>query len=95
MARTVPQNPVKPNNDGALSSLGRWEGCKPTYRSSHMRICVTAAKNILKHQRSRSKYEKESYLRIYFSKAGKVTFYAEFPKLRADNVPEFISLILA
>ncbi|MBZ4236864.1 hypothetical protein LAM40_25565, partial [Mycobacterium tuberculosis] len=28
----------------------------------------------------RSKYEKENYLRIDFSKAGKVTFYAEFPK---------------
>ncbi|KMV68816.1 recombinase [bacteria symbiont BFo2 of Frankliniella occidentalis] len=82
MPRTVTQNPEKPNNDDFLSALERWEGCKPPYTSSHMRICVTAAKTILKHQGQsrRSKYEKESYLRIDFSKAGKVTFYAEFPK---------------
>ena len=52
------------------------------YTASHMRICVTAAKTILAHvgQPRRSKYEKDSYLRIDFSKAGKVTLYAEFPK---------------
>lgn len=82
MPRTVTQSPEKPNNDYFLSVLEYWEGCKPPYTNSHMRICVTAAKTIPKHQRQfrRSKYEKESYLRIDFSKAGKVTFYAEFPK---------------
>ncbi|PHM55006.1 recombinase [Xenorhabdus hominickii] len=47
-----------------------------------MKICVTAAKTILKHlgKPRRSKYEKENYLRIDFSKAGKVTIYAEYPK---------------
>lgn len=47
-----------------------------------MKICVAAAKTILSASgvARRSKYEKENYLRIDFSKAGKVTFYAEFPK---------------
>lgn len=47
-----------------------------------MRICVTAVKTILAESGKprRSKYEKENFLRIDFSKAGKVTFYAEYPK---------------
>lgn len=41
-----------------------------------MKICVAAAKIILSASgvARRSKYEKENYLRIDFSKAGKVTF---------------------
>lgn len=82
MARTVTQTPSYPNNDAFLTASEKWEGCKPPYISSHMKICVAAAKVIRAHlgQSRRSKYERESYLRIDFSKAGKVTFYAEFPK---------------
>lgn len=82
MPRTVTQNPEKPNNDDFLSALERWEGCKPPYTSSHMRICVTTAKVLLNHQKQmrRSKYEKDSYLRIEFSRSGKTVLYAEFPK---------------
>ncbi|OOE36977.1 recombinase [Salinivibrio kushneri] len=47
-----------------------------------MQSCVTAAKIILTHDGKprRSKYEKANYLRIDFSKTGKVTIYATFPK---------------
>ncbi|AIN12727.1 MULTISPECIES: tyrosine-type recombinase/integrase [Yersinia pseudotuberculosis complex] len=85
MVRNVTQKLATPNNDGFLTALARWEACKPPYTSSHMKICVTAAKVILSQvvQPRRSKYEKESFLRIDFSKAGKVTFYAEFPKKMA------------
>ena len=67
-----------------------------------MRICVAAAKIILKHinKPRRSKYEKEHYLRIDFSKAGKVTVYAEFPKhmeVKGQKLGEFpeLSLLIA
>ncbi|CAI1866112.1 MULTISPECIES: site-specific integrase [Serratia] len=82
MPRTVTQMQDNPNNDEFLAASARWEDCKPPYASSHIRICVTAAKIILAQvgQARRSKYEKDNYLRIDFSKAGKVTFYAEFPK---------------
>lgn len=82
MPRTVTQMQDIPKNDELLAASARWEDCKPPYASSHMRICVAAAKIILAHlgQARRSKYEKDNYLRIDFSKAGKVTFYAEFPK---------------
>lgn len=82
MPRTVTQMQDIPKNDEFLAASARWEDCKPPYASSHMRICVAAAKIILAHlgQARRSKYEKDNYLRIDFSKAGKVTFYAEFPK---------------
>lgn len=61
-----------------------------------MRICVTAAKTILNQLwlLRRSKYEKDSHLRFDFSKVGKVTIYAEFPKKmgikgqRLDEWPE-------
>lgn len=48
-----------------------------------MRICVTTAKVILAHTQKprRSKYERANFLRIDISKVGKVTFYAEFPKV--------------
>jgi len=41
-----------------------------------------AAKQILAYDGKprRSKYEKQNFLRIDFSKAGKVTYYAQFPK---------------
>lgn len=82
MPRTVTQMQDIPKNDEFLAASARWEDCKPPYAGSHMRICVAAAKIILAHlgQARRSKYEKDNYLRIDFSKAGKVTFYAEFPK---------------
>lgn len=82
MPRTVTHKPDSPNNDDVLTASEKWNTCKPPYTSTHMRICVAAAKMILSASGlpRRSKYEKENYLRIDFSKAGKVTFYAEFPK---------------
>lgn len=82
MPRTVTQNKKPPNIGEYENAITRWERCKPPYTSSHIQICVTAAKTILAYDGKprRSKYEKENYLRIDFSKAGKVTFYAEFPK---------------
>ncbi len=82
MPRTVTQKPDSPNNDDVLAASEKWDACKPPYTSTHIRICVAAAKTILSASglARRSKYEKENYLRIDFSKAGKVTFYAEFPK---------------
>lgn len=82
MPRTVTHNPDSPNNDDVLAASEKWDACKPPYTSAHMKICVAAAKIILAASgvARRSKYEKENYLRIDFSKAGKVTFYAEFPK---------------
>ncbi|MBK5075151.1 recombinase [Budviciaceae bacterium CWB-B4] len=69
--------------DEYLSSLSKWDACKPPYTGAHMRTCVSAIKVILSYldKPRRSKYEKENYLRIDFSKAGKVTIYAEFPKV--------------
>ena len=65
-----------------LKAESSWEACKPPYTNSQLRVCVTAAKTILAEigKPRRSKYERESYLRIDFSKAGKVTFYSEYPK---------------
>lgn len=82
MPRTVTHKPDSPNNDDVLAASEKWDACKPPYTSAHMKICVAAAKIILAASgvARRSKYEKENYLRIDFSKAGKVTFYAEFPK---------------
>lgn len=82
MARIVTHNQKTTNNDEYLSAVSHWENCKPPYTSSHIRACVAAAKIILSVNGSarRSKYEKDNYLRIDFSKAGKVTYYAEYPK---------------
>ena len=84
MPRTVTHKPDSPNNDDVLAASEKWASCKPPYTSAHMKICVAAAKIILAASgvARRSKYEKENYIRIDFSKAGKVTFYAEFPKKR-------------
>ncbi|HED1914418.1 TPA: tyrosine-type recombinase/integrase [Kluyvera cryocrescens] len=72
---------IEHNND-VLAASDRWDACKPPYTNACIKTCVSAAKIILLASGvpRRSKYEKESYLRIDFSKAGKVTFYAEFPK---------------
>lgn len=82
MPSNVTQKPNNPNDADFLAASERWEACKPPYTSSHMKTCVAAAKIILAHigQPRRSKYEKDNYLRIDFSKAGKVTYYAEYPK---------------
>lgn len=82
MSNIATQKQKTPDNDEYTDALSRWESCKPPYTSTHIRICVTAVKTILKHinKPRRSKYEKEHYLRIDFSKAGKVTIYAEYPK---------------
>lgn len=82
MARTVTQSSPTKNDSAYISASQQWDECKPPYTVSHMRSCVAAAKILLPHLGlpRRSKYEKESYLRIDFSKAGKVTIYAEFPK---------------
>jgi integrase len=85
--------------DAYLSALADWEACKPPYSGSHMKVCVTAVKTILKHlgKPRRSKYEKENYLRIDFSKAGKVTIYAEYPKsmgLKGRKLGEWPELAL-
>lgn len=100
MARTVTQSPDPTQDGDYLAALKRWESCKPPYTSSHMRTCVAAGKIILaaSGKPRRSKYEKESYLRIDFSKAGKVTFYAEFPKamgLKGRKLGEWPELALA
>lgn len=82
MARTAIHKSDSTHNEDILSASGKWDSCKPPYTSACMKICVAAAKSILNTSgiARRSKYEKDSYLRIDFSKAGKVTFYAEFPK---------------
>lgn len=82
MTRIVTQNKRKPNTWDLEISLQKWESCKPPYSSSHMQICVTASKVILKHlgQTRRSKYERASHLRMDFNKSGKCTIYAQFPK---------------
>ncbi|CDG20649.1 Site-specific recombinase, phage integrase family [Xenorhabdus poinarii G6] len=99
MESTVTQMHNLTENDAYLSALASWETCKPPYSGSHMRICVTAAKTILKYlgKPRRSKYEKENYLRIDFSKAGKVTIYAEYPKsmdLKGRKLGEWPELTL-
>ncbi|QTL40969.1 integrase family protein [Xenorhabdus budapestensis] len=99
MKSIVTQTTITPQNDVYLSALASWESCKPPYTGSHMKICVTAAKTILKHlgKPRRSKYEKENYLRIDFSKAGKVTIYAEYPKsmgLKGRKLGEWPELTL-
>ncbi|MGJ0579284.1 recombinase [Xenorhabdus bovienii] len=99
MKSAVTQLPKSHQNDEFLSALASWESCKPLYTSSHMKICVAAAKTILKHlgKPRRSKYEKENYLRMDFSKAGKVTIYAEYPKsmgLKGKKLGEWPELSL-
>ncbi|MBK5145875.1 recombinase [Budviciaceae bacterium BWR-B9] len=83
MSRNVTQSEPNPDNGELMNASAKWDSCKPPYTSQDIKICVTAAKTILLHSGKprRSKYEKDSYLRIDFSKAGKVTFYAEFPKV--------------
>lgn len=82
MKSTATHQPETPDDAEFITALERWESCKPPYSGTHMRICVTAAKTILAHsgKARRSKYERANFLRLDFSKAGKVTFYAEFPK---------------
>ncbi|HCR7148351.1 TPA: recombinase, partial [Shigella flexneri] len=99
MPRTVTHNPDSPNNDDVLAASEKWDACKPPYTSAHMKICVAAAKIILAASGVArcSKYEKENYLRIDFSKAGKVTFYAEFPKkmgLKGKKLGEWPELVI-
>lgn len=99
MESTVTQMHNTPINGEYLSALARWDACKPPYSGSHMQVCVTAAKTILKHlgKPRRSKYEKENYLRLDFSKAGKVTIYAEYPKgmgLKGQKLGEWPELTL-
>ncbi|HEN5014670.1 recombinase [Klebsiella pneumoniae] len=99
MTKTVTQS-ASPKHDAAyVAAEQQWEKCKPPYTSSHMRICVTAAKTILNHLGlpRRSKYEKDSHLRLDFSKAGKVTIYAEFPKkmgIKGQRLGEWPELTL-
>lgn len=93
------QNTDTPQSADYIAALARWDSCKPPYTSSHMRICVTAAKVILAHTQKprRSKYERSNFLRIDISKAGKVTFYAEFPKsmeLKGKKLGEWPELAL-
>ncbi|MCW7547121.1 integrase family protein [Photorhabdus sp. APURE] len=100
MKNTVTQTVKHSKNDEYLSALKSWDSCKPPYTSSHIKTCVTAAKVILKQlgKPRRSKYEKENYLRIDFSKAGKVTIYAEYPKnmgLKGRKLGEWPELTLA
>lgn len=95
----VTQNIETPQNADYIDALARWDACKPPYTSSHMRICVTAAKVILAHTQKprRSKYEWANFLRIDISKAAKVTFYAEFPKvmeLKGKKLGEWPELAL-
>ncbi|WP_273803571.1 tyrosine-type recombinase/integrase [Providencia rettgeri] len=99
MSGKATQSLKSPSSDEYSDALLRWESCKPPYTSTHMRVCVTAAKIILNHLNKprRSKYEKEHYLRIDFSKAGKVTIYAEFPKqmdLKGSKLGEWPELSL-
>ncbi len=44
MSRTITQKENAPNDHSHKAASERWEECKPPYTSSHMRICVTAAK---------------------------------------------------
>lgn len=99
MPSNVTQKPNNPNEAEFLAASERWESCKPPYTGSHMKTCVAAAKIILAHigQPRRSKYEKENYLRIDFSKAGKVTYYAEYPKkmgLKGQKLGEWPELAI-
>lgn len=99
MNNAVTQSADAPQSGDYLAALARWDACKPPYASSHMRICVAAAKIILAHTEKprRSKYERANFLRIDFSKAGKVTFYAEFPKameLKGKKLGEWPELAL-
>ncbi|MDC9593543.1 recombinase [Xenorhabdus sp. IM139775] len=99
MENIVAQTHNLSENDAYLSALASWEACKPPYTGSHMRVCATAVKTILKHlgKPRRSKYEKENYLRLDFSKAGKVTIYAEYPKsmgLKGRKLGEWPELTL-
>lgn len=99
MPRTITQIPKKPNNDEFLSALSHWNNCKPPYTSPpHDNLCYGSKNHPCEAGLSRrSKYEKESYLRIDFSKAGKVTVYAEFPKamgLKGKKLGEWPELTL-
>ncbi|MGR3754965.1 tyrosine-type recombinase/integrase [Edwardsiella anguillarum] len=82
MPQIATQGHKNASGDEFLNAAERWESCKPPYTSTHMKVCVAAAKVILNHQGQmrRSKYEKDSYLRIEFSRSGKTVIYAEFPK---------------
>ncbi|WP_437614437.1 recombinase, partial [Erwinia sp. V71] len=99
MARTVTQINGTTKDQEFITASQKWDDCKPPYTISHMRVCVTAAKIILTKLGlpRRSKYEKESNLCIDFSKAGKVTIYAEFPKkmgLKGQKLGEWPELAI-
>jgi len=82
MKETVTQLAKNSDNIALNRALEKWERCKPPYTGAHMRICVAAAKIILKITKKPrlAKYEKDLFLRIIFSKTGRVSIYAEFPK---------------
>lgn len=82
MSDTVPQSRKSAKMSDYDHALKKWESCKPPYTSSHIQICVAAAKTLLEHdgKARRSKYESANYLRLEFTKAGKVVIYANFAK---------------
>jgi len=79
---SISQGKGKPSLSDYKMAVVKWESFSPPYTGSHIQSCVMAAKQILAYDGKprRSKYEKANFLRIDFNKAGKVTFYAEFPK---------------
>ena len=81
MPRTVTHKPDSPNNDDVLVASEEWDACKPLYQLTHENMCCCRQNYPLSlRRRPPFQIRKENYLRIDFSKAGKVTFYAEFPK---------------
>lgn len=90
----------KQSHTELTQALEVWDYCKPPYSREEIKCCMDAAKKILaaSGQPRRSKYESASFLRIDFSKAGKVTFYAEFPKkmeLKGKKLGEWPEIELA
>ncbi|MEG0280765.1 MAG: recombinase [Morganella sp. (in: enterobacteria)] len=82
MEHCVTNDPADAGKADYITALSRWEASKPPYTSRDMKICVTAAVTILNYLKKsrRTKYEMDNFLRFDFSKGGKVTIYAEFPK---------------
>ncbi|MCG9721033.1 site-specific integrase [Shewanella sp. Isolate7] len=77
----VSQRSDRPSLSDYKLALAKWESLTPPYSATHIQSCVTAAKKILAYdgKHRRSKYEKQSFLRIDFNKAGKVTYYTCYP----------------
>ncbi|ELI9033887.1 tyrosine-type recombinase/integrase [Morganella morganii] len=100
MSRCVTQTPVSAGNTEYLTASARWEACKPPYTNTDMKVCVTAAVSILNYLKKsrRTKYERDNFLRLDFSRGGKVTIYAEFPKgmqLKGRKLGQWPELSLA